>query len=138
MRLVFRDPTAKTEENPKLDVLHDLIVAPPPGYWDQGGGGAQLDYLTDASKTSLMICRSSRYGISLRFYDEQDSPWLSVEDEGKLLECTELYDEWYVSIGLFLPSGTAWLAVKEFCLTGQRSPKVQWMPASEIPDGGNW
>jgi hypothetical protein len=138
MRIVFRDPMGKTEENPKLEALHELIVAPSPGYWDQGGGGGNLDYMTDTSKMSLMICPSPQYGISLRYYDEQRNPWLSVEDEGKLLECTELYDEWYVSVGLFVPKEKAWLAIKEFCLTGTMSPEIKWMPASQIPEGGNW
>lgn len=138
MPLVFRDPMGKSEDDPKLEMLQQLIVNPPSGYWDQGGGGANLDYLTNGSKTSLMICPSSQYGISLRYYDEERNPWLSIEDHDKLLECTELYDEWYVSVGLFVPKDKAWLAVKEFCINGKRSSSIQWIAASEIPEGGNW
>jgi hypothetical protein len=138
MELIFCDPLGKTQENPTLELLHRLIVAPPSGYWDQGGGGANLDRVVGTSKTSLMLCPSSLYGISLRYYEEQRNPWLSVEDEGKLLEWTELYDEWHVSIGLFIPKEKAWLATKEFFLTGTRSPAVRWMSASEMPEGANW
>lgn len=138
VKLVFQNPMGKTEEFPKLETLQKLIFEPPHGYWDQGSGGANLDYLKDTSRTSLMICPSSQYGIYLRFYDAQGVPWLSVEDKSKLLEWTDLSDEWYVSVGLFIQKESAWLAVKEFCSTGKRAPEVNWLPASEIPEGGNW
>jgi hypothetical protein len=138
MRIAFRPPFGEIINEPALEMLHDVIVSPPAGYWDQGSGGGTLDCSTDGSKTSLMLFPDSRYGVYLRFYDEQENPWLSLEDKAKLLEVTECNDEWYASVGLFLPKEKAWLAVKEFCLTGRRSLAVQWIPASEIPEGGNW
>jgi hypothetical protein len=119
-------------------MLHDLVVNPPVGYWSQGSGGGTLDFSMDGSRTSLMIFPDSRYGVYLRFYDEQKNPWLSLEDETRLLEVAECNDEWFVSIGLFVPKEKAWLAVRGFCLTGKRSPELRWMPASDLPEGGNW
>ena len=138
MRITFRSPLGQTVENPILQTLHDLIVNPPAIYWNQGSGGGNLYCSTDGSKTSLMLFPDSKYGVYLRFYDEQENPWLSLGDETKLLEVAQCNDEWYVSVGLFLPKEKAWLAVKEFCLTGGMSPEVQWMPAAKIPEGGNW
>ncbi len=135
MRITFHPPFGQTVESPALEMLHDLINNPPDGYWDQGSGGGNLDCLIDGSKTSLMLVPHSRYGVS---YDEQRNPWLSLEDETKLFEVIEANDEWYVSAGLFLPRVKAWLAVKGFCLTGKRSPEVRWIPASDMPEGGNW
>lgn len=138
MRITFRPPLGQTIDSPTLEMLHDLVINPPAGYWDQGSGGGTLDCSMNGAKTSLMLFPDSRYGVYLRYYDEQENPWLSLGDEAKLLEVAECNDEWYVSVGLFVPKEKAWSAVKEFGLTGTMSPEVKWLPASKIPEGGNW
>lgn len=138
MPLIFCDPMGKCEENPPSEMLRQLLLAPPAGYWDQGGGGATLELVMPNCKVSMMLCPSSQYGVSLRYYDNQGNPWLSVGDADKFGEVTELYDEWYVSVALFVSNEKAWSAVKEFCMSGKQSAELTWIPASEIPDGGNW
>jgi hypothetical protein len=138
VRVVFDPPLGEPLVNPPLESLHVLVVDPPAGYWDQGGGGGNLDWFSGGTKTSLMLIPDSRFGFSLRYYDEQEDPWLSVEDHRRFSEWAEWNDEWYVSVALFVPKEKAWLAVKEFCLTGRMSPDIKWMLASEIPDDGNW
>ena len=138
MQITYRPPLGQVLENPSLEMLRELVTNPPAGYWDQGSGGATLDCSTENSKVSLMLFPDSRHGVYLRFYDEEENPWLSLHDEAKLSEVIECNDEWYVSVGLFLSKETAWLAVKEFCMTGRRSPDVRWILPSAIPEGGNW
>jgi hypothetical protein len=138
MQITFRSPLGQIIENPNMAILHDLVVNLPVGYWDQGSGAATLDCHVEGSRTSLLVFPDSKYGVYLRFYDERKDPWLSLQDETKLLEVVEANDEWYVSRGLFLPIDSAWLAVRDFCLNGKRSLSVRWMPASELPEGGNW
>jgi|SRR5579875_1067090 len=138
MRLAFRPPLGEDIENPAMELLHQLIVSPDPGYWDEGSGGGTVDYFTEQSKTSLMIFPHSTHGVYLRFYDEKNNPWLSLGNKEKLSECVECNDEWYISVGLFVAKEKAWLAVRDFCLSGRKSPEVKWIPPSEIPDDGNW
>ncbi len=121
-----------------MELLHQLIVNPGPGYWDEGSGGATIDCFSEQYRTSLIIFPHSSYGVYLRFYDEEDNPWLSLGNEEKLSECVECNDEWHVSVGLFVPKEKAWLTVRDFCLSGRPSPEVKWIPPTEIPEEGNW
>jgi hypothetical protein len=138
MRVVFRSPLGEEIENPKKELLQELIVNPKTGYWDRGSGGTTIDCYADQTKTSLMMFPHRNYGTYLRFYDEENKPWLSVGDEKELSRVVECNDEWYVSVGLFVPNETAWLAVWDFCLAGGKSAKVKWITPSEIPEDGNW
>ena len=138
MKVLFHPPSGQTVQNPPLEFLHDLVVRPPIEYWNQGSGGATLDYLVGTKKTSLMLFPESELGLYLRYYDEDGNPWLSLRSEERLTEVVECNDEWYVSTGLFLSNEDAWKAVQEFLATGRRSSDVRWISASDIPEGGNW
>ena len=77
---------------------------------------------------------SEQNGFYLKYSDEAKQVWLSLEDPGKLTEVVECADEWYASVGLFLPKEKAWLAIKEFCQTGNRTDEITWIdPAEESP-----
>lgn len=64
--------------------------------------------------------------------------WLSLEDSSALNQSVECSDEWYASIGLFLPIERAWIAIKEFLVFGAKTDLINWINSDEMPDDGNW
>lgn len=130
-------------EDPSPGYLRSLIIAPPPGYWTVGSGGATLDFETDdGRKLSLLILPNDSIGYYLHYLEEANgrivNDWLSLWDENRLSEDASCSDQWMASVGLFLPADSAAVAVEEFARTGQRSQDIRWIRPSELPDDGNW
>jgi hypothetical protein len=137
-RVVFTGPTGTSIDNPDLDYLRNLVLSPPPGYWSQGNGGATFEYGAEQCRKQLLYLPNPRHGIYLKYCDEGDNEWLSLQDPTKLEEVAECSDQWYASVGLFLPPEKAWEAVAEFCRTGRRTDRISWIDPGELPEGGNW
>jgi hypothetical protein len=85
----------------------------------------------------MLILPNEKYGYYLHYLDKAGNAWLSLHDPAKLRETAECADEWYASIGLFLPKDLAWIAVKEFIETGERSSEIKWIKPADLPEGGN-
>jgi hypothetical protein len=136
--LVFNPPNGESIEDPNLLDLEKLIVDLPKDYWLEGSGDATLYYRGQNGTTALIVMPNFDFGIYVQFVAENGDKWLSLADRNRLNEVTEAAEEWYASIGLFLPPQKAWLAVKDFCLIGQRTTEIEWITPTEIPEGGNW
>ncbi len=144
----MRLPGGKKLENPNLDFIRSVILRPTVAFWREGNGSAVLKFFTGQSAKTLLVLPSGksfdalatngRLYIYLKYIEEDGGTWLSLEDADKLKEVDECEDEWYASVGLFLPPEKAWVAIKEFCESGTRSPQIQWIRPTAIPEGGNW
>jgi hypothetical protein len=141
-RIVYRSPDGKVVQNPDVSTMQTLITNPPPGYWLSGCGAATIKFEDGASRHCLLILPNANYGIYLKFIVLKNGiakeTWLSLQDRAMLSKVCECSDEWYASIGLFLPKDIAWLAIEEFLKTGKRSEKVNWIRPVELPAEGNW
>jgi hypothetical protein len=89
-------------------------------------------------KTEMLILPNDEHGFYLKFLDENGDEWFSLENRDRMAEWAECCDEWYASIGLFVPRQKAWIATKEFCLTGKRTEEIAWITPEEMPAGSNW
>lgn len=91
-------------EDPSPGYLRSLIIAPPPGYWTVGSGGATLDFETDdGRKLSLLILPNDSIGYYLHYLEEENgrivNDWLSLWDENRLSEVAPCSDQWMASVG---------------------------------------
>jgi hypothetical protein len=136
-KLTLIEPTGRRINDPSLDTVRQIILSPPAGYWYETIGVAALERYDGPSKKRLMVLPSEQHGFYLKYSDEAKQVWLSLEDPGKLTEVIECADKWYASVGLFLPKEKAWLAIKEFYETGNRSEEITWIDPAEIPEGGS-
>jgi hypothetical protein len=140
-RIVFQSPSGLEIENPEMKQLMGYIIEQFPQYWHQGHGGGIVDFYDGNNRhLRLLILPHDEYGIYLQYVKKgiNEETWLSLFDHMKLNTTAECGDELYASIGLFLPKEKAWLAVEEFCKTGERTEKIDWVSPSDIPEGGNW
>jgi hypothetical protein len=135
--VVFRFPSGKREKNPDLELVCQSMLLSPSDFWMKGSGDATIDFVDGDVSRTLLLLPNNEFEIYLK-YLEGGKARLSLENPQKLNEVIECLDEWCASKGLFLPKEKAWLAVKEFCETGQLTDKVDWINPSEIPEGGNW
>lgn len=137
VRVVFKEPSGSKTENPSIDHLRQLILAPPDDYWRRGTGGATLEYIDEFSNNKMLILPNELLGYYLKYINGSEYEWISLEDPSKLSEVAECADEWFASIGLFLPKQKAWIAIEEFCRTGARTNQIDWITPSDLPEGGN-
>ena len=115
--VTFDPPTGSAILNPEPELLRQLVLTPPEGYWLQGSGGATLEWSEGPTQATLLIGENEEYGYYLH-YIRGEEDWLSLQDRANLDTTADARDEWDVSVGLFLPAEKAWLAVEEFCRTG--------------------
>lgn len=141
-RIVFQTPDGIEIENPEIRQLMEYIIDEFPEYWHQGNGGGILDFEdeTKGRRRRLLILPNDEFGIYLQYIkkDNNEETWLSLCNGLELKITAECGEELYASIGLFLPKERAWLAIEEFCKTGERTDKIDWISPSEIPEEGNW
>jgi len=128
--------------SPDVSAMQALVINPPPGYWLSGSGSGSIEFEDGASRRCLLLLPNETYGIYLKYIVFKNGvareTWLSLQDRTMLSKVCECSDEWYASIGLFLPRNIAWLGIQEFLKTGKRSENVNWIQPVELPDGGNW
>lgn len=142
-KVVYQSPNGLSIENIGINKLKEYIIDQFPEYLYQGNGGASLDFYDgEIHNKSLLILPNEEYGIYLKYLVLENGKvketWLSLEDRLNLNETAECSDEWFASIGLFLPKEKAWLAIEEFYLIGERTNKIEWLDPDEIPEGGNY
>ena len=145
-KILFGPPLGPPRELTDVSELKSAVLSYPCDYWLQGGGGASLETVgSDGTKKKLMILphhNTGRIGIYLRYAiivnNVHQENWLSLADRTKLDTVAECADEWYASVGLFLPPEAAWEGIEDFILTGEKSSRIEWIQPSELPEGGNW
>src|SRR5690242_18079282 len=120
--------------NPDMDWLRDLILNPfrP----EQEFGDALIRFQDGDQNTSLILISDRELGYYLNHGAPNDI-WLSLGDASRLTEVV-CPDDWKASAGLFVPCDRAWLAISEFCRSGDRSSEIEWIRPEDVPPEGNW
>ncbi len=143
MKIVFESPTGTIFENPNVDDLRQSMIDSFPDYWYQGIGTATIDYFDDEKdQRSLLIFPIDEHGIYLKYLVMENrrvsEEWLSLEIPLALDQFVESSDEWYASIGLFMPLEKAWTAISEFLVSGERTELINWINSEDMPEDSNW
>jgi hypothetical protein len=126
---------------PDLETLGRVILNPDGPGWQFSEGG--IDFFLEAGRRNhLIVLGDSDLGYYLQFSGPKgcfvpDDIWLSLGDRSRLNEVV-CPDDWEASAGLFIPRSLAWEAIRSLCLTGGRSPLIQWISHLDVPDTGNW
>jgi hypothetical protein len=137
--LHYEPPIGSTQQNPPLEYMEELILHRWKGYWNKGSGDAILRFQSASGTTEMLILSHQKSGgFYLRYIDRNGDEWLSLADPTKLKEVTIVCDNWNASVGLILPKKQAWIAIKHFCETGQRTDAIPWIRPADIPKEGNW
>jgi hypothetical protein len=120
--------------NPDLDWLRHLILDPfRPG---REFGEATVTFQDGDHAIGLILIADRDLGYYLNYGSPGDT-WLSLGDPSRLAEVV-CPDDWQASAGLFVRPDRAWLAVTEFCRSGLRSSKIEWIRPEDLPPQGNW
>lgn len=143
MKIVFESPDGATVENPNIDELRLSMIDSFPDYWHQGNGTAIIEYFDDEKgQRSLMIFPNDEHGIYLKYLVMENrrvrAEWISLENELTLNQFVESSDEWYASIGLFMPVEKAWTAISEFLISGEKTDLINWINSEDMPEDSNW
>ncbi|MNC12611.1 hypothetical protein D3C75_603350 [compost metagenome] len=143
MKIVFESPTGAIIENPNVDEIRQSMIDSFPDYWHQGNGTGSIDYFDDEKgHRSLLIFPNDEHGIYLKYLVMENrrvrAEWLSLENELRLNQFVESSDEWYASIGLFMPVEKAWIAISEFLISGEKTDLINWINSEDMPEDGNW
>ena len=99
-------------------------------------GEATIEYHETDKSRSLILISDRELGYYLLYQPKIDT-WLSLGDRTRLSEVI-CPDDWQASVGLFVSRDKAWLVIYEFCQSGERSSRIEWIRPTEIPEGGNW
>jgi hypothetical protein len=118
--------------DPDLDWLRELILNPVQPGREFGEAGINFRLGDFQENMTLINDRQLGYYLMIGKHD-----WLSLGDRTKLGEVV-CPDDWEASAGLFVPKERAWLAIRDFCETGRRSPQIDWIKPGDVPEGGNY
>jgi hypothetical protein len=143
MTITVESPSGFVIHNPDINNLKSDMIDNFPEYWHQGNGAAAINYrIDDIFQYTLVVLPSDNYGLYLKYLIKENGrvieEWLSMQNPLLLDSIVECSDEWYASIGLFLPLEKAWLAIKEFLDSGEKSMEITWVTSAAIPENGNW
>jgi hypothetical protein len=120
--------------NPDPIWLRDLILDP----FGVGRvfGEASIVFSDNSRKVELIAITDWTLGYYLKYRSDL-SEWLSLGDASRLSEVV-CPDDWEASVGLFISPNLAWLAVQEFCRSGERSNEIRWIRPCELPVAANY
>jgi len=139
--VLLHEPNRNEIENPSQDYLHSIFVSPTLDYWLSDYGGASIKYTYGEFRSELYFLYREEHGFYLRFREHRDgsyADWLSLGNREELNNVIDAGDEWYVSVGLFIPAAQAALAAYKFNEAGQRSTQIDWIAASDMPEDSNF
>lgn len=143
MKIVFESPNGTIVENPNVEDLWHNMIDSFPDYWQQGSGTVTIDYFEEnMGHRSLLIFPNDEHGIYLKYLVIENrrvkEEWLSLENPLTLNAFVETSDEWYASIGLFMPLDKAWTAISKFLVSGGRTELMNWINSKDMPEDSNW
>jgi hypothetical protein len=102
---------------------------------------AMIHFGEDDERSVLSLLHHGPPGYYLHYFGHFARPdrdeWLSLGDPTRLAEGM-MPDDWEPSAGLFIPPDRAWLVIEEFCRTGQRPDKIEWLRPEVMPEEGIW
>jgi len=124
---------------PDLEALRDIILRPDvPG---REFGEATIHFGEGDERSVLLLLHHGPLGYYLHYFQHFTRPdradWLSLGDPTRLAEVV-MPDDWEASAGLFIPTDRAWLVIEEFCRSGRRSDKIDWIRPEDMPEEGMW
>lgn len=146
----FDDPRNGTILIESTNYVYEKVIENFSSFYRNSSGGAILYLTENGVKKALRIGADEHLGICLTYVimSEKDFngkimyiddiTYLAVYDKSKLDSVIDIYDELYVSEGLFLPKELAWKGISEFINTGERSLEIEWISPDLIPENGNW
>jgi hypothetical protein len=138
---------------PEPKQLERFFVAPKGREWSYRGGNdswgldAQGLYGTeekdrkDQVSVHLYMVGNPEHGVTLQYskWDGRTKKKYTYHSKGDLTRRREFVRSLHgtpLSIGLFIPFGQAWNAVKEFMETdGELPTSIAWVPGQELPPG---
>ena len=97
-------------------------------------GYIEFDDIPDIS-----ICISARkeLGFFICITDKKNV-YLSLGDKNTLNETVDVWDELYVSKGLFIPFSIARKVLGEYLASRKLSEDITWITPDELPENGNY
>jgi hypothetical protein len=143
MPLEFRGAQGECTTNPNKEFLRSVILDHDDNYWRNALTSTLSFHIAEPPvERTLLVSTHSEHGVYLKYHEQISGKitktLLSLGDAATLDAVVDTGDEWYASVGLFLPPQTAWEAILEYCTTGTLSGKVHWIDPSAIPETGNW
>jgi hypothetical protein len=130
-------PRWERSQSPDVQQLRRLVLDLPDDYWLQGNGQVTIKFDGKTEENELLVSPNKEFGIALKIFSTEFD-WLSLHDRSRLAEITTVSEDWLTSVGLFLPPEAAWIAIEEFCRTGERSSAVEWIKSTDMPPDSNW
>ena len=127
--------------HPDLEQLEQLVLNPDGPGWQFSQAG--IDYfLGDGRMHHLIVLGHPELGYYLQFLGPKgcfgpEDIWLALGNRFRLSEVV-CRDDWEASVGLFVPRAAAWEAIRHFCMTGGRSPAIEWISHRDVPATGSW
>lgn len=134
---------------PDQAYLKPFFIAPRGNEWfyEWGNDSASL-YILGIEGTELLppgihrkdivlgMTGNPEHGVMLDYRKSGACGYYSKGDQSRLLEHVDSLHGTPMSIGLFVPFRTAWLAVQEFMETNGQLPKsIEWVKDTELPEG---
>ena len=133
-KFVFRPRYAIREAtDPSLEWLQEIILNPCKP--EREFGEAIIDFSDGARKVRMILIHDQTLGYYLKI--GPDPVWLSLGDRSRLGEVV-CPDDWNFSAGLCIAPEKAWVAIREFCVSGNRANEIDWISPAEIPIDGNY
>ena len=135
--IIYKPPWGESIINPEIERVRSIFFSSTEEYWAQGSGGVSITWADGETQAELRILHHPEHGFHLQHFTPGEH-CLSLHDDRLLSAVVEAADEWLASAGLFVTRTSAWLAIEEFCQTGQRTSKINWIPPERLPEDGNW
>lgn len=143
MNVRFEGARGECIDAPDINFLRDIVLNPGCDYWSHGiTSGAVLEIHDSEAMRCLLINPRESLGVYLKYHEFHNhrltDTQLSMHDPTKLSKVVDGGDEWFASVGLFLPPHLAWPGVEYFCQTGRLTPQIHWISPSTMPEDGNY
>src|SRR5438105_2333417 len=121
-RVRFRSPSGARDDDPRLDVLRELLLAQGPSYWNTGSGDAGLIREQGPSKAFLVLQFSVRFGFHFKYQRRMGHlPWLSPRSPRASISQARMViggEPTRIPSNLFVPRKQAVEVVEAFLATG--------------------
>jgi hypothetical protein len=116
---------------PDTGWLRDRVLHGGEDFWCSGSGQGWLKHPGGAE---LLLAFAGRHGFFPEYIGPQRDRWLVISEEpvqGKVPVWIG-GDPIIVSQRFFVPADAAWAAVEEFCATGGRTRRLNWVRQSDV------
>jgi len=114
---------------PDLAWLREQVLRGEPDFWCSGSGQAWLKH---PEGPELLLAFEAGHGFYPEYIDRRGQYWIprSAGGGGKVPVWVG-GDPIIVCEGFFVTADLAWAAIEEFCATGERTSRVDWVRKSE-------